>query len=66
MAHVKISETNPIHYQDATTLAALIRTKKVSSREVVQAHRGEIWVEARPGGGAIFSISLPIAEVMPA
>lgn len=38
MTDVKASETNPIHYQDATTLAALIRTKKVSSREVVQAH----------------------------
>jgi aspartyl-tRNA(Asn)/glutamyl-tRNA(Gln) amidotransferase subunit A len=38
MTDMKISETNPIHYQDATTLAALIRTKQVSSREVVQAH----------------------------
>src|ERR1700704_6551031 len=38
MTDMKISETSPIHYQDATTLAALIRTKKVSSREVVQAH----------------------------
>ena len=38
MTDVKISATNPIHYQDATTLAALIRTKKVSSLEVVQAH----------------------------
>ncbi len=38
MTDVKASETNPIHYQDAITLAALIRTKKVSSREVVQAH----------------------------
>jgi len=32
------------------------------AREVVQAHKGEIWVEARPGGGAVFSISLPVAE----
>ncbi len=38
MTDMKISETTPVHYQDATTLAALIRTKKVSSREVVQAH----------------------------
>lgn len=38
MADVPINETNPIHYQDATTLAALIRTKQLSSREVVQAH----------------------------
>jgi aspartyl-tRNA(Asn)/glutamyl-tRNA(Gln) amidotransferase subunit A len=42
MTDVKISETSPIHYQDATTLAALIRTKKVSSREVVQAHLDRI------------------------
>jgi aspartyl-tRNA(Asn)/glutamyl-tRNA(Gln) amidotransferase subunit A len=28
----------PIHYQDATTLAAFIRTRQISSREVVQAH----------------------------
>ena len=29
---------DPIHYRDATALAALIRTKHLSSREVVQAH----------------------------
>ncbi len=28
----------PLHYSDATRLAALIRSKQVSSREVVQAH----------------------------
>ena len=38
MANVKISETKLLHYLDASTLAALIRTKEVSSREVVQAH----------------------------
>jgi len=31
-------ETGPIHYLDATTLAALIRGRQLSSREVVQAH----------------------------
>jgi two-component system sensor histidine kinase KdpD len=36
------------------------------AREVVQAHKGEIWVEPRPGGGAVFSISLPVAEVVSA
>jgi aspartyl-tRNA(Asn)/glutamyl-tRNA(Gln) amidotransferase subunit A len=35
---VIINERNPIHYQDAATLAALIQTKQLSSREVVQAH----------------------------
>jgi aspartyl-tRNA(Asn)/glutamyl-tRNA(Gln) amidotransferase subunit A len=29
---------DPIHYMDATALAALIRTRQLSSREVVQAH----------------------------
>jgi aspartyl-tRNA(Asn)/glutamyl-tRNA(Gln) amidotransferase subunit A len=38
MTDVVISDTNPIHYQDAGTLSALIRTKQLSSREVVQAH----------------------------
>lgn len=38
MADVKIDNINPLYYQDATTLATLIRTKQVSSREVVQAH----------------------------
>jgi two-component system sensor histidine kinase KdpD len=32
------------------------------AREVMQAHKGEIWVEPRPGGGAVFSVSLPVAE----
>jgi aspartyl-tRNA(Asn)/glutamyl-tRNA(Gln) amidotransferase subunit A len=34
----QIADTNAIYYRDATTLAALIRTKQLSSREVVQAH----------------------------
>jgi len=38
MTYAKISDANPIHYQDATTLAALIRTRRLSSHEVVQAH----------------------------
>ena len=33
---------DPIHYLDATALAALIRTRQVSSREVVQAHLDRI------------------------
>jgi aspartyl-tRNA(Asn)/glutamyl-tRNA(Gln) amidotransferase subunit A len=32
----------PLHYLDATALATLIRTKQVSSREVVQAHLDRI------------------------
>lgn len=38
MNDVKISQTTSIHYQSAATLAALIRSRQVSSREVVQAH----------------------------
>ena len=34
--------TDPIHYLDATALAELIRTRKLSSREVVQAHLDRI------------------------
>ena len=34
--------TGPIHYLDATALAELIRTKEMSSREVVQAHLDRI------------------------
>jgi aspartyl-tRNA(Asn)/glutamyl-tRNA(Gln) amidotransferase subunit A len=42
MLHRKITDTSAIHYQDATALAALIRTKQLSSREVVQAHLDRI------------------------
>src|SRR6202042_3193278 len=38
MLHQQITDTSAIHYQEATALAALIRTKQLSSREVVQAH----------------------------
>ena len=42
MTDAKINETNPVYYEDATALAALIRTKQLSSREVVQAHLDRI------------------------
>ena len=42
MTDVTISEATPIHYRDATMLAALIRTRQLSSREVVQAHLDRI------------------------
>ncbi|MDT5183604.1 MAG: hypothetical protein QOI29_1762, partial [Mycobacterium sp.] len=35
-------DLGPLHYQDATSLAALIATKQVSSREVVAAHLDRI------------------------
>jgi len=34
--------TEAVYYKDATELAALIRTKQLSSREVVQAHLDRI------------------------
>src|SRR6266545_966734 len=34
--------TQPLHYLDATALAELIRTKRITSREVVQAHLDRI------------------------
>src|ERR1700731_4051273 len=42
MLHQQITDVNTIHYQEATALAALIRTKQLSSREVVQAHLDRI------------------------
>jgi GAF domain-containing protein len=30
-------------------------------RSIVRSHRGRIWAEARPGGGAVIAFSLPIA-----
>ena len=33
MLHQQITDTRAIHYQEATALAALIRTKQLSSRE---------------------------------
>ncbi|HVJ51767.1 MAG TPA: amidase [Aliidongia sp.] len=37
-------KTDPIHYQDATALARLIRTRQLSSREIVQAHLDRVEV----------------------
>ncbi|MCX8016771.1 MAG: PAS domain S-box protein [Rhodocyclaceae bacterium] len=31
-------------------------------RSVVEAHRGRLWFEARPGGGSVFHIDLPITQ----
>jgi signal transduction histidine kinase len=38
----------------------------VIAREIIHVHRGEIWVESKPGEGAIFRFSLPIdSEAVP-
>src|SRR4051812_24652435 len=39
---VPSTPTQPLHYLDATALAELIRTKQITSREVVQAHLDRI------------------------
>jgi signal transduction histidine kinase len=36
------------------------------AKAMVELHRGRIWVEATPGGGATFRIALPIAPDVPA
>src|SRR5258708_3252312 len=38
----RAANTDAIYYKDATELAALIRTKQLSSREVIQAHLDRI------------------------
>jgi aspartyl-tRNA(Asn)/glutamyl-tRNA(Gln) amidotransferase subunit A len=42
MLHQQIADTSAIHYLEATALAALIRTRQLSSRELVQAHLDRI------------------------
>ncbi|MNC96436.1 Sensor protein FixL [compost metagenome] len=32
------------------------------SRTIVEAHGGEIWAENSPGGGAVFSFTLPMLK----
>jgi signal transduction histidine kinase len=32
------------------------------SRSIIEAHHGRIWAEARPGGGTIFRIELPVGR----
>ncbi|MGI3776776.1 MAG: amidase [Janthinobacterium lividum] len=55
MADTIASDTNAIHYQDAATLAALIRTGRLSSREVVQAHLDRV-AAVNPGINAIVTL----------
>jgi PAS domain S-box-containing protein len=33
------------------------------SRAIIEAHFGKIWAESNPGGGAIFSFTLPLVEM---
>ncbi|WAC93115.1 amidase [Mycobacterium sp. Aquia_213] len=49
------AHSEPLHYQDATSLAALIARKQVSSREVVRAHLDRI-AEVNPSVNAIVTL----------
>jgi two-component system CheB/CheR fusion protein len=33
------------------------------SRKIIEAHRGKIWLRPNPGGGAVFSFTVPLAEI---
>ena len=52
---VTVDHSEPLYYQDATSLAALIASKQVSSREVVQAHLDRI-AEVNPKINAIVTL----------
>ncbi len=47
--------SGPLHYEDATAMAALIASRQVSSREVVQAHLDRI-SEVNPQINAIVTL----------
>ncbi len=49
-------DPGPLHYADATTMAALIANRQLSSREVVQAHLDRI-AEVNPAINAIVTLS---------
>src|SRR5262249_52481564 len=52
---VTVQDSEPLHYQDATALAALIASRQVSSREVVQAHLDRI-ADVNPKINAIVTL----------
>ncbi|SHW91140.1 amidase [Mycobacteroides abscessus subsp. abscessus] len=52
---VSTTDSEALHYQDATALAALIASRQVSSREVVQAHLDRI-AEVNPKINAIVTL----------
>jgi signal transduction histidine kinase len=47
-----------LHRQDRTASTGL---GLPIARTVAELHRGQVWVEEAPGGGALFWLSLPVA-----
>ena len=55
MNEQKPTDSDPIYFKDATELADLIRTKQLSSREVVQSHLDRI-AQVNPKVNAIVTL----------
>jgi signal transduction histidine kinase len=47
---------DPSRHEDGAGLGLAI------SRGIVEAHRGRIWAESRPGQGSCFSLAIPLAR----
>lgn len=60
---VGLSEESRAHLFEPfkTTKATGLGVGLSLSRSIVQAHYGDIWAEPNPGGGAVFSFTLPLA-----
>ena len=71
MAEVSVADTGPgISEEVAARLFQPFVTTKPQgmgvglsiSRTIVEAHGGRLWVEPRPGGGAVFRLTLPMGD----
>jgi two-component system, LuxR family, sensor kinase FixL len=70
MVEARVSDTGPGISEDiaAMVFQPFVTTKPNGmgvglsiSRTIVEAHGGRIWVDARPGGGTVFHLTLPAA-----
>ena len=71
LAVVAVSDTGPGVPVDVASrlFQPFVTTKKQGmgvglsiSRNIIEAHGGRIWAETRPGGGAVFRFSVPMAS----